>query len=48
MQVVHKDEDERDSSRGADLVGTIMCARRIGKHLEGECLGRFEGRRTRV
>ena len=48
MQVVHKDKDEGGSSRGADSVGTIICARRISKHLEGEHLEGFGERRTRV
>ena len=48
MQVVHKDKDEGSGSKGVDSAGIIICARRIGKHLEGECLGEFGERRTRV
>jgi len=48
MQIVYKDEDEKDGSRGASLVGTIICAGRISRHLEGECLGEFGGGETRV
>ena len=48
MQVVHKDEDEEGSSRGADSVGTVIYARKIGRYLEEECFGGFGERRTRV
>jgi len=48
MQVIHKDKDERGSSKGADSVGTIICARRISRHLEEEYLGGFGERETRI
>ena len=36
MQVVYKNKDEKSNSRGADLVGTIICAERNGGYLEGK------------
>ena len=48
MQTIYKNEDEGGGSRRTDLVGTIICARRVNGHLEGECLGRFRRRGIRI
>ena len=48
MQTIHKDENEGGGSKRTDPVGTIICARRVSGHLEGECLGRFGRRRIRI
>jgi len=48
MQTIYKDEDEESGSRRTDRVGTIICARRVSKHLEGEHLGRFGKRRIGI
>jgi len=48
MQVVHKDEDEGDGSRGVDSVDVIICVRKISRCLEGECLREVERRRIGI
>ena len=40
MQVVHQDEDERSSSKGADSVNLIIYIRRIDRYIEGKYVGR--------
>jgi len=39
MQVIYKNEDERGRGRGADSVGTIICAGRIGGCMKGKHTG---------
>ena len=48
MQTIYKNENEGGSSRRTNLVGTIICTRRVSRHLEGEHLRRFGGRRIRI
>ena len=48
MQTIYKDENEGGGSRRTNPVGTIICARRVSRHLEEEYLGRFGGRRIRI
>ena len=48
MQVIYKNEVEEGSSRGADLVCTVIYTRRVSRYLEGKCARGFERRRTRV
>ena len=36
MQALHKDENEGCVSRRAGVMDFIVCARRIGRHLEGK------------
>ena len=42
MQIVHKNEDERNSSERIDSIGAVIYTEMISKHLEEEC---FEGTR---
>jgi len=44
MQTIYKNEDERSSSRGTNLVDLVICVKRIGRCLEGEYFGRFGNR----
>ena len=48
MQVIHKNEDERSNSGGADTMGIIICARRISRCLEGKHARRFGSRIVRI
>ena len=48
MQVVYKNEDEKDGCRKTDLVGIVICAEKIGRYLEGEYIGRSERGITRI
>ena len=48
MQTIYKDENEGGSSGRTDSVGTIIYARKVSRHLEGEHLRRFERRRIRI
>ncbi len=48
MQVIHKNEDERSNSGGADTMGIIICARRISRCLEGKHARRFGSRFVRI
>ena len=45
MQIMHKNKDKRNSSRGADLVDIIVYISRVSRYLEGEHVGR-SGRRV--
>ena len=40
MQTVLKNEDEGNISRRADIVGTVIYAERISRHLEEKCIRR--------
>ena len=44
MQVIYKDEDERSSSRRADLVYIVICVRRFSRHVERKYTRRFGSR----
>ena len=46
MQVVYKDEVERVSSRGTNLMDIIICPRWIGRYLEREHYGGVGNRRN--
>ena len=48
MQVVYKNKDKESSGRGADLVGVIIYARRVGRHLEGEYVGGLKSEIIRI
>ena len=45
MQIIHKHENEGDSSRRANSVGIIICARRIGRYLKGKHFREFKSRK---
>ena len=42
MQVILKNEDERNGSGEADLMDLIICIERNNKCLEGKCTRRFK------
>ena len=44
MQVIHQDKDKRSDSGETDSVGTVIYVGRIGRHLEGKCIGRLRRR----
>ena len=48
MQVIHKDEDERGATRETGLMGAVLCARRVSRHVKRKCVGRIGGRETRI
>ena len=48
MQVIHKNEDERRNSGGADIMGIIICTGRISGCLEGKHARRFGSRIVRI
>ena len=48
MQVIYKNENERDGGRRTDLVDAIIYTERVGRYLEGECFGRFGDSRFRI
>ena len=39
---------KRSSSKGTDIINTIICAERIGGHIEGELVRRFGNERSRI
>ena len=41
MQIVYKNEDEKGSSRRANSVDIVVCAKRIGRYLERKPVERF-------
>ena len=48
MQVVHKDENKRGTTRETDLMGAVLHARRVSRYVEGKCVGRTGSRGTRI
>ena len=48
MQVVHKDEDERGTTRGTGPMGAILYARRVSRHVEGKYIRRTRGKEARI
>ena len=48
MQIIFENKDERSDSREVDLIDTIICAERVGKHIEREFVRRFGIRRSRI
>ena len=44
MQVILKNEDEKSSSRRANIVDTVICAERVSRYLEEKHLKRFRRR----
>ena len=48
MQVIHKDEDERSTTRGTGPMGAVLCVRRISRCVEGKYVGRTRSRGTRI
>jgi len=48
MQIIYQDEDERRSSGRTDIVGFIICVRRIGRYMEEKYFRRFRRRITGV
>ena len=48
MQVIYQNKDEERSSREANLVSTIICARKISRYMEEKYLGRFRNRTIRI
>ena len=48
MQTVYKDEDEESSSRRANPVDIIICARRVSRYLERKYLGEAGERRIGI
>ena len=41
MQAIHKNKDERSSSRRANAVDIVVCVGKIGRYLKGKCNKRF-------
>ena len=48
MQAILEDEDEGDIGGRASVVGTIICAGRVSRCVEGECNGGIRVRRNRI
>jgi len=48
MQIIYKNEDEGDNSKGADIVDLIICIGGIGRYIEGEYAGRLGRRITGI
>ena len=48
MKIVHKDENERDTTREAGPIGAVLYTKRISRYVEGKCVGRIRGRRTGI
>jgi len=48
MQAIYTDEDERNTSRKTNIVGTIICIGRISRHLEGKYTGGLGRRITEI
>ena len=48
MQIVHKNEDERNSSERIDSIGAVICTEMISKRLEGECFEETRRGNTRI
>ena len=48
MQVILENKDERSNSRKTDLMGVIICTRRIDRCMERKVIGRFRDRRSRI
>ena len=44
MQIIQESKDEEDTIREADLVGVVLCAGRVGRHMEEKYVGRTRGR----
>ena len=42
MWVIHQDENERHSSRKADIVDVVIYARKIGRYVKGESNRKYE------
>ena len=45
MQAIYTHEDKESNSGGTNPMGVVICAERISRYLEGECVGRL-GRGT--
>ena len=43
MQIIHKNKNERSTSRETDSIN-IIYAEKIGRHLEGKHVGEFRSR----
>ena len=48
MQTILENEVEKDISGRAGAVDLIVCAGRVGRHMEGECDGGVGGRRSGI
>jgi len=45
MQVVFKNENEKDSGGGTNSVDSVICTRKIIRCVKEECFGRFRNRK---
>ena len=48
MQVIFEDKDERNNSREANPMNTIICAERVSRCMKREFVGRFGIRRSKI
>ena len=48
MQIIFKDENERSSSRGTNIMDIIICVGRISRFMKGELVGRFRNSKSRI
>lgn len=48
MQIIFKDENERSSSRGTNIMDIIIYVGRISRCMKGELVGRFRNSKSRI
>ena len=48
IQVVYKNKNERASSRRTNSVGIVICAGKVSRYMERECLKEFRDRNVGV
>ena len=48
MQVIWESKDERGTNRGTDLMGAVLCTKRVSRHVERKYVGETRSKRTRI
>jgi len=48
MQVISKNENERNNSREANSMDVVICAERISRYIKKKCIRRSRSKRSEI